>query len=226
MTRRGLALPAGLLTAALSPRVLSAAVPPRLMSATVRAAAGGLGNATAAGTVSASVASLIQAVQRTVILAQLRVLGTAVLAGGIVAGGVAGLGKQLLGNGPQRDARASVERPTSTVSTPAPSRPDEGSPAATTPGEVAVGGGEEHREGWKGHRREKDRRAQGERGRDRERGRARKPEGDRAEGPALPSSESDGPSRMDKGTIELIAMARSGHPGAVSGSSAPCTTTT
>jgi RNA polymerase sigma factor (sigma-70 family) len=127
LSRRGLALPSGLLVAALSPRAGSAAVPTGLMTATVRAAMGVAGKATAAGAISASVTSLMNEVLRTMLMTKLKIAGMSLLAAGVLASGVEGLARQLPGNSPSGAARATVEFPREPSATQPglPSRTDE-----------------------------------------------------------------------------------------------------
>jgi RNA polymerase sigma factor (sigma-70 family) len=89
LTRRGLTLAAGLMTAAVSPRAPAATVPAALVSSTTRAALViAAGKTLALGAVSAPVAHLTEGVLRAMMLAKLK-LATVVLATGLA---VAGLG--------------------------------------------------------------------------------------------------------------------------------------
>jgi uncharacterized protein (TIGR03067 family) len=88
LTRRGLALPAVGLAAALAPEAWSAAVSPGLLDSTVKAATQfAVGPAAAGGAVSAPVAALTRGVLQAMWLNQLKTIGAAVLAVVLAAGG-------------------------------------------------------------------------------------------------------------------------------------------
>jgi RNA polymerase sigma factor (sigma-70 family) len=89
LTRRGVAVPSGVFAAVLTAEGASAAVSPVLLSSTVKAAtafAGGMAAATAAGMVSAGVASLAEGVSKTMILSKLKIVGGLALAGMLTLG--------------------------------------------------------------------------------------------------------------------------------------------
>ena len=179
LSRRGLALPSGLIVAALSPRAASAAVPTTLITATVRAALGVAGKASAAWAVSSSASALTNGAQRTVLLSRLRIAGTVLVAAGVVTGGVTGLAKQPAASGPQPAALATAGPRTDLdeAQPVPPSRPEEKSLTMTDPGrEVREEREGERRGGERANVGEKPKNREGERVRTRER---KKREGDR-----------------------------------------------
>jgi len=91
LARRGLALPAGALAAALSGRAALATVTPPLLSATLQAAASFTAGPTAtAGAISAKVAAVTDGLMKSLLLSKLKV-ATAVLAFLVIVGGLGGL---------------------------------------------------------------------------------------------------------------------------------------
>jgi RNA polymerase sigma factor (sigma-70 family) len=89
LTRRGVAVPSGIFGAVLTAQAAEAAVSPSLLVSTVTAAtafAGGLAGVSAAGMVSASVASLAESVCTTMILTKLKILGALALASMLTLG--------------------------------------------------------------------------------------------------------------------------------------------
>jgi RND family efflux transporter MFP subunit len=88
LTRRGVALSAGSVTAILSPT--ATALPPALVGDTLRAAVVlAAGQSAAAGAVSPQVASLIDGVLRTMLLTKLKIAGAVLLVLGLVGAGLA-----------------------------------------------------------------------------------------------------------------------------------------
>ena len=110
LARRGVAVPSGVFAAVLTAEAASAAVSPVLLVSTVRAAtafAGGMAGATAAGVVSAGVASLAEGVTTTMILSKLKIVGGLALAGMLTLGVGAVAAHQFGGSG----ASSKVEKP-------------------------------------------------------------------------------------------------------------------
>jgi RNA polymerase sigma factor (sigma-70 family) len=94
LTRRGLAVPAGMIAASLA-RDARAAVPPELLEATVRAAMGvAAGRAVAAGLASATAAAWAEGVLKAMLANKLKLLAAGVVAAGVVGGGVGVLAVQ------------------------------------------------------------------------------------------------------------------------------------
>jgi RNA polymerase sigma factor (sigma-70 family) len=109
LTRRGLALPAGLLGSALAAEAASAAVPPALLTSTVKAAMRvAAGEAVTAGAVSAGAVALAEGVARTMSLNKLTVIGTAALALGVASGGAGVVARQVGGREPAPAPRSAT----------------------------------------------------------------------------------------------------------------------
>ena len=112
LTRRGVAVPSGVFAAALTAEAASAAVSPVLLVSTVRAAtafAGGMAAATAAGVVSAGVASLAEGVTTTMILSKLKIVGGLALAGMFTLGVGAATAQRLGGSGESSKVEKSAD---------------------------------------------------------------------------------------------------------------------
>jgi RNA polymerase sigma factor (sigma-70 family) len=89
LNRRGVAVPSAAFAAVLSAEAACAAVSPALLVSTVKAAtvfAGGMAGVSAAGMVSAGVASLAEGVTKTMIISKLKIVGGAALAGMLTLG--------------------------------------------------------------------------------------------------------------------------------------------
>jgi RNA polymerase sigma factor (sigma-70 family) len=89
---RGLLPSAGLTAAVLVPEASGAGVPPHLIAAALRAVALTAGRGAAGAAVSANVLALTQGVLRTMFLSKLKLVGTLLLAAGVVGAGAGGLG--------------------------------------------------------------------------------------------------------------------------------------
>jgi RNA polymerase sigma factor (sigma-70 family) len=101
LTRRGLALPAAGLVAALTESVSAASVPPALLQATVQAAVlGTAARAAAAGAVAAPVAALAQGVARTMFLSKLKIAALVILVLGLLGTGAGIASYQIWGRTP------------------------------------------------------------------------------------------------------------------------------
>ena len=87
LVRRGVALPAAVLTAVLAPRPASASIPPLLCDSTTRAAIHFAARHAALGAIAAPAAALAQEVLRTMLIHKLRFLGMTLLFVGAVATG-------------------------------------------------------------------------------------------------------------------------------------------
>lgn len=84
LTRRGVTVPSGVIATVLTAEAASAAVMPALLISTVKAAtafAGGMAGATAAGMVSAEVASLAEGMSKIMVISKLKTVGALALAG-------------------------------------------------------------------------------------------------------------------------------------------------
>lgn len=84
LTRRGVTVPSGVIATVLTAEAASAAVMPALLISTVKAAtafAGGMAGATAAGMVSAEVASLAEGMSKIMVISKLKMVGALALAG-------------------------------------------------------------------------------------------------------------------------------------------------
>jgi RNA polymerase sigma factor (sigma-70 family) len=91
LIRRGFAL-TGLPAAGINPREVSAAIPPELLIGTARASVRFMGQPTAgAGLVSMTAVDLAKSVLHTMMLSKLQIAGAAILACGLVLGGIATL---------------------------------------------------------------------------------------------------------------------------------------
>ena len=89
LARRGVVVSSGVFATVITTEGASAAVSPVLLISTVKAAtasAGGLAGATAAGAVSAGVATLAEGVVKTMIISKLKIVGGAALAGMLTLG--------------------------------------------------------------------------------------------------------------------------------------------
>ncbi|HEV3121830.1 MAG TPA: RNA polymerase sigma factor, partial [Isosphaeraceae bacterium] len=108
LTRRHIALPAGLLTAALAPEPASAALPPALLAETVRASLQFAGRrATEAAMASATATTLARGVLYTMMISKLKMVGAATLACVLALGGMRTLAFQLGGgNEPAEQAKS------------------------------------------------------------------------------------------------------------------------
>ena len=96
LTRRGLALPTGMLTAGLSPEATQVAIPPGLLNETVRASLEFLEQpATAAGLSSTAAVTLARGVIYTMMIAKTKILAATVLAGVLPLGVLQTFGRQL-----------------------------------------------------------------------------------------------------------------------------------
>jgi RNA polymerase sigma factor (sigma-70 family) len=110
LTRRGLALPAGLLGALLSEQAASAAVAPALEQATLKAALALAMGGSTAGVVSASVATLMKEGLRAMFLNKLTLAAVTLVVALGVAAGAGAWAWQASGEG-QKDQNAAAEAP-------------------------------------------------------------------------------------------------------------------
>ena len=130
LTRRGLAQPAGLLLAGLSPDAATAVVPAALAHSVVQAAMRVAAGTTAAGAVSASVAALTEGALTMMFLARLKGFVGVVLAAGVLTVGMAMVVHRTAGARPQ-------DPPASESVTAAPLVPRAGDPSRTKGGPAA-----------------------------------------------------------------------------------------
>jgi RNA polymerase sigma factor (sigma-70 family) len=111
LSRRGLALPAGLVGVATAEGVAPAAVPAALAAATTRAAlALAAGEAAAAGTIPAPVAELTERMVRAMWGTKLRLAALAVLVVGLLGGGAGALAYRALGADHPTEGPASAQQ--------------------------------------------------------------------------------------------------------------------
>ncbi len=111
LVRRGFALPAGAIAAALAPTATQAAIPPALLTATVTAAMCVVtGGAVSAGLVSAGVVALCQELMTHMFLTRLRWTAGLALVAGIAGLGTAAMGWQVDRDGPRPLAKAPDRR--------------------------------------------------------------------------------------------------------------------
>jgi RNA polymerase sigma-70 factor (ECF subfamily) len=109
LTRHGLAVSGGGLTAALSESAASAGVPASVVSSTIKAASlFAAGQAAATGAISVQVAALTEGVMKTMLLAKLKIVGVLVMAA--VLSGTAGLIYQTRAGEQAPKAKAASER--------------------------------------------------------------------------------------------------------------------
>jgi RNA polymerase sigma factor (sigma-70 family) len=125
LTRRGIELPAALLTAGLSQQAASAAVPASVLAATARAAvAFSSGAAPAGGAVSAEIAALARGGMRAMAMSRLKTALVVLLTAGTLAAGLGALGHRLLATEQPAESQAAQEKPAA--------RPATAWPAGTT----------------------------------------------------------------------------------------------
>jgi RNA polymerase sigma factor (sigma-70 family) len=115
LTRRGLAVPAGLSAAGLSPDPARAEVPAALAHSVVQAATWFAAGATGAGVVPASAAALTEGVLRMMVLTRLKGIAGAVLAAGLLSVGISVLVHRTAGAPPQDGPPGETAKPAPAV---------------------------------------------------------------------------------------------------------------
>ena len=116
LTRRGLAVPAGLLAVGWARNGVSAAVPPALVDSTIRAALRLAAGQVSAGAVPASVAALTGMILRTMLMAKIRVTVATLLMLGVLAVGAGVLARRSRETESRARHNKSRERDRSTIS--------------------------------------------------------------------------------------------------------------
>jgi predicted DNA-binding protein (UPF0251 family) len=114
LTRRGLAVPTGLLVTGLSPNAARATVPAMLFDSVIQAAMRIAANKTTAGVVSASVATLIEGVMKAMFVTRLKTIALGLMALGVVAVGVGSLSPA----SPQRPEEDRAQTPSGAANEP------------------------------------------------------------------------------------------------------------
>jgi RNA polymerase sigma factor (sigma-70 family) len=115
LTRRGIELPAALLTAGLSQQAASAAVSPSVLAAVAQAAvAFSLGTVPAGGAVSAAVVALARGAMRAMAVSKWKIGLVVLLTAGALAAGLAELGHSLLATEPPTEGQAVQGKPATT----------------------------------------------------------------------------------------------------------------